>query len=118
MRREARNAYACRMLFDDFPRREHRDTLLRALKNALNTDLTIFTFAQLIDGLPTADVCFDKRFTGIFGDHIIDDMHEELCDGAMERAREMAADWGPPILKFIPLARSMYLPSASDQRVR
>lgn len=102
MRKEARNAYACRMTFTDFIPGEHRDTLLRAITNVLNTEVALFTFAELVDGLPTSADCFDRRIPGIWGPHIMDHTHEELCDGATDKAREMLADFDPSILKFSP----------------
>ena len=55
----------------------------------LSTELTLFTCAQVIDGLPTADVAWDQRYGGIFGDHIIDEAHGgSLCPGAMDKACE------------------------------
>lgn len=102
MRREALSAHERRMAFTEFAPGEHRDALLRAITNVLSTEVALFTFAQLVDGLPTADVCYDRRYHNIFGDHIIDEVHEELCEGAMDKAREMARDWDPSILKFSP----------------
>lgn len=34
----------------------HRDVFIRAMENMLATENAIFTFAQIIDGLPIADV--------------------------------------------------------------
>ncbi len=46
------------------------------------------TFAQIVDGLPIADVAYQRRFHGLDNDHPIED-HAELCGGVMERTREI-----------------------------
>ncbi|KAK0752992.1 hypothetical protein B0T18DRAFT_314652 [Schizothecium vesticola] len=79
----------------------HRDVLIRAINNVLATDEAILTYAQIIDGLPIADVAGDRRVTGIYGDHPIDD-HEELCPGALDKAREVSPQWDPATLAFSP----------------
>lgn len=79
----------------------HRDVLVRAINNVLATDEAVLTYAQIIDGLPIADVAFDRRVSGIYGDHPIDH-HEELCQGAMEKAREICPQWDPAMLAFSP----------------
>ncbi|KAI8668521.1 hypothetical protein NCS55_00878300 [Fusarium keratoplasticum] len=55
-----------------------------------------------MDGLPTGDVGFDRRYPSVFGEHPIDSDHEELCPGAMERAHEYYKQWNPKILMFDP----------------
>jgi hypothetical protein len=71
---------------------EHYKLFSRAVHNVLSTDLALFTFAQIVDGLPTAEVAADRRFpilSYLDNDyHPIDD-HLELCPGAMERTREI-----------------------------
>jgi len=79
----------------------HRDVLIRAINNVLATDEAILTYAQIIDGLPIADVADDRRVTGIYGNHPIDD-HEELCPGALDKAREVSPQWDPATLAFSP----------------
>lgn len=98
----AREAYASRVSFTSINSDLHREVLARAIKNVLSTELAVFTFAQIVDGLPTADVAWDRRYPGIFGDHIIDDVHAELCSGAMEKARELYENWDPTGLVFDP----------------
>ena len=50
----------------------HNRVFVRALNNVLATELAVFTFAQIIDGLPTADVGFDRRDHGLRGNHPLD----------------------------------------------
>ncbi|KAF7550020.1 hypothetical protein G7Z17_g5996 [Cylindrodendrum hubeiense] len=100
-REAAGYAHDQRIAFDNVKSECHHDTLDRAIRNILRTDLTIFTYAQIIDGLSTADVAWDRRLPGIFGNHIIDD-HEELCPEATDRALEFYETWDPSILRFDP----------------
>ncbi|KAM0425348.1 hypothetical protein ACHAPT_009404 [Fusarium lateritium] len=102
LRAAARSAYDHRMPFRNISSESHRTILDRAIKNVLSTELAQFTYAQIIDGLPTGDVAWDRRFPGIFGDHPIDEVHESLCPGAMEKAKEYYEQWDPEILLFDP----------------
>jgi len=79
----------------------HRDILIRAINNVLATELAISTYAQIIDGLPIADVAWDQRSPGLWGDHPLDG-HEELCPGALDKAREVCPQWDPVMLAFSP----------------
>ena len=101
LRGVARNAYENRVAFDAITSDHHREVLDQAIRNVLSTKLAKFTYAQIIDGLPTADVAWDRRLPGIMGEHIIDD-HETLCPGALEKAEKYHQTWDPKILKFDP----------------
>ena len=80
---------------------QRRDILVRAINNVLSTKEAIFTSAHIIDGLPTANVGWDRRSTGLWGDHPLD-AHEELCPGAMEKAQEVCPKWNLSMLRFNP----------------
>ncbi|KAK3984274.1 hypothetical protein QBC44DRAFT_301646 [Cladorrhinum sp. PSN332] len=80
---------------------EHRDILVRAINNVTSTEIALLTFAQIIDGLPIADVAFDKRSTGLWDGHPVDE-HEELCPGVMEKAREVCPQWKLDMMSFKP----------------
>lgn len=97
----ARTAYDSRLPFQSINSERHRQILDRAIRNVLSTELAQFTYAQIIDGLPIADVAWDRRLPGIMGEHIIDG-HETLCPGALEKAREYYKEWDPSSLKFDP----------------
>lgn len=97
----ARTAYDSRVPFNSITSERHRQILDRAIRNVLSTELAQFTYAQIIDGLPIADVAWDRRLPGIMGEHIIDD-HETLCPGALEKAQEYYQEWDPSSLKFDP----------------
>ncbi|KAK5993040.1 hypothetical protein PT974_06467 [Cladobotryum mycophilum] len=80
---------------------EHHAIFTRAINNVLSTELAVFTYAQIVDGLPTEDVAYDARYPGLFGEHPINE-HENLCPGAMEKARELCKAWKPEMLSFNP----------------
>jgi hypothetical protein len=73
----------------------------RAISNLLSTELVLFTFAQIIDGLPTADVAWDRRYPDLHGEHPIE-QHEDICPGVLDRARQFRRDFDPSILSFDP----------------
>ncbi|KAI8667602.1 hypothetical protein NCS56_00897300 [Fusarium sp. Ph1] len=72
LRRVARVAHEHRVPFGHIRSERHRNALDRAIKNVLSTELAQFTYAQIMDGLPTSDACFDRRYPGVFGEHPID----------------------------------------------
>lgn len=54
-----------------------------------STELALFTFVQIVDGLPTADIAWDRRYPGIdVDDHPIE-RYPELCPGVLDRTREI-----------------------------
>lgn len=83
--------------------REHEALFLRALNNVLATEFTILTFAQIIDGLPIANVAYDRVDECFWPEdgHPLEE-HEELCPGAMDKARELRKTWVPSSLVFNP----------------
>ena len=78
---------------------EHRQTLERAIRRILATELAEITYAQIIDGLPTGDVAYES-YNPIYGDHPINSAHDKLCPGMLEKARQFRADFQPDILTF------------------
>jgi hypothetical protein len=99
--RIARNAHDSRVPFGAIFSDHHRIVLNKAIRNVLSTELAIFTYAQIIDGLPIADVAWDRRLPGIMGEHVIDE-HETLCPGALENTQEYYENWQPSDLMFDP----------------
>jgi len=97
----AREARAARVPYKD-DGSSHHQIFRRAVSNVLSTELALFTFAQIVDGLPTADVAYDRRFPGLDGViHPIEE-HPDLCPGVMERTREIRDQFDPSILVFDP----------------
>lgn len=103
MRAKARAEHAARVS-PEMLDTKRRDMLARAINNVLATEDALFTYAQIIDGLPTADVGFDSRSPGLYGDHPLDE-HEELCPGAMDKAREVCPKWNLSMLAYNPDVR-------------
>ncbi|KAM0321320.1 hypothetical protein ACHAPQ_009488 [Fusarium lateritium] len=101
LRRLARNAHNSRVPFDTITSDHHRRALDKAIRNILSTELAMFTHVQIIDGLPIADVAWDRRLPGIMGEHIIDE-HETLCPGALEKTQEYYENWQPSRLMLDP----------------
>ncbi|KAJ4265274.1 hypothetical protein NW762_004559 [Fusarium torreyae] len=101
-------AFIQRVQFRNIHSEHHRIVLHRAIKNVLSTELAQLTYAQIIDGLPTGDVSWDRRSSGVFGDHPIDSGHDELCPGALERAQGYYEQWNSDILMFDPTAIANY----------
>lgn len=82
---------------------EHNQIFAHALGKVLNTDLALLTFAQIIDGLPITDVALDRVDECYWPEdgHPVED-HEELCPGALDKARELRKTWGSSMLRFSP----------------
>jgi hypothetical protein len=104
----AHQASAARVPYPD-DTSDHYQTFSRAVFNLLSTDLALFTFAQIVDGLPTTDVAWDRRLPGISDDDHPIEGHPSLCPGVMERTREIRDQVNLSILLFNPLV--CFLPS-------
>ncbi|KAK4442731.1 hypothetical protein QBC34DRAFT_363206 [Podospora aff. communis PSN243] len=101
LREHALAAQSVRVAPDTMVDGEHQAVLVRAIGNVLAAEEAVFTFAQIIDGLPTADVAWDRLTHHLTGDHPLDE-HEELCPGAMDKARELCGRWRTEMLAFDP----------------
>jgi len=86
--------------------KEHRSVLVRAITRVLSTNIAEITYAQIVDGLPLAEVAQDtSRGAGIHDDHPLHDAHTKLCDGVFEQTRDFRDNFDPSILKFNPTVR-------------
>lgn len=73
-----------------------------AFNRILNSETARQTYAQIIDGLPIADVAWDRRSPGIFGyEHPIEE-HNELCPGAAEKTSAFIQEFDVNSLLFDP----------------
>ncbi|KAI5865862.1 hypothetical protein GGS23DRAFT_357446 [Durotheca rogersii] len=84
-----------RLSFANLGEGPHRDILTRAIRNVLSTDIAEITLAQIVDGLPLSEVERDA-YTGsgyLCGDHPLHKTHKQLCPGALEKARQLYADF-------------------------
>ncbi|KAK5655519.1 hypothetical protein OQA88_5790 [Cercophora sp. LCS_1] len=77
---------------------EHRHVFSRAILAVLDTEEAIFTYAQILDGLPTAATFIDSR-AGLDRDHPLR-QHTQLCPGALEKAQEYRRSFNPNVLSF------------------
>ncbi|KAH6618319.1 hypothetical protein B0J18DRAFT_276029 [Chaetomium sp. MPI-SDFR-AT-0129] len=69
---------------------EHRRLLVRALDRILSTEIAEVTYAQIVDGLPIANVIWDSREPPYDRHPILaDDVHEDICPGILEKTREL-----------------------------
>ena len=79
----------------------HYDAFNTALANVLHTEIAERTYAEIVDGIPTADTWSAYRGWR----HDIIDAHHELCPGTLETARHHRNDLRPENLSFNPSVR-------------
>lgn len=70
----------------------HRDALSLAVRNVLQTELALVTYAQILDGLPTCPPVWDHFTNKYHYLHPVND-HKNLCPGSLERAEEFRANF-------------------------
>lgn len=69
----------------------HSEALERALRRILSTDVAEFTYAQIVDGLPTEESLHEFQSPRP-GHPVVGLGHRKLCDGALEKARKFRTD--------------------------
>jgi len=69
----------------------HRDVLLRAIANVLSSPIAKQTYAQIVDGLPLANVALDLYTGSLCHGHPLLDEHKELCPGVAEEAQKLCS---------------------------
>ncbi|RSL58342.1 hypothetical protein CEP53_006170 [Fusarium sp. AF-6] len=79
---------------------DHVELFTRGITRVLSTEISEITYAQIIDGLPLSDVVKDTESGGPPDGHPINDSHQELCPGVLEKIREFRKDFDPQILEF------------------
>ncbi|KAG8162147.1 hypothetical protein KVR01_007912 [Diaporthe batatas] len=84
------------------------DIFHRALSRTLGSELAIETFAQIVDGLPTADIAWDKRYPFIFGDTHPIEAHVTICPGVEEKTRTYLQQYDLHSLLFDPQVVQQY----------
>lgn len=87
---------------------EHLDAFKRAMTNLLSTPLAEFTYAQIIDGMPTRDT-YAREHSHLDGVPAMD--HHEICPGIMEKTRAFRSEFDIFSLKFEPKVVQNYQPS-------
>ncbi|KAJ0337733.1 hypothetical protein COL922a_006430 [Colletotrichum nupharicola] len=79
---------------------DHRDTFTRALWNVLGTEVAEITFAQIVDGLPLAEVAQDSGNGSLPNEHPIHDLHRQLCPGVIEKTHEFRDKFDPGTIQI------------------
>jgi hypothetical protein len=67
---------------------EHRDAYSRAVQAILATKLAEITMAQLVDGLPRAEIAWQAQGSFLTRGHPLTD-HEELCEGVLIKTQSL-----------------------------
>lgn len=70
---------------------DHYEAFLTALTNILQTKIAEHTYAEIIDGIPTADTWYAYRGFR----HDIIEGHCDLCPGVLDTARQFRTDLNP-----------------------
>ncbi|KAF4438872.1 hypothetical protein F53441_12693 [Fusarium austroafricanum] len=78
----------------------HRDAVARAIIRILDTEIAETTYAQIVDGLPLADVAADSSDGGPPRDHPIHKVHKSLCEGVLGKVKEFRDQFDALILNF------------------
>lgn len=76
------------ILLDD----SHNSALRRAISNVVHTNLAIATYAQIIDGLSTEDVAWDRSRHKLRAAHPLSD-HVALCSEILDKLNAIKADF-------------------------
>lgn len=79
---------------------EHRDVLLRVIRNVLSTSSVEVTYAQIIDGAPLSEVYSDIYGPAFPLKHPVKTEHLQLCPGVLERTRQIRDSFDLKELKF------------------
>lgn len=85
---------------------DHREVLDRAVARILSTNIAEVTYAQIVDGLPIADVAYDSAAGGPYDWHPINDVYTQLCPGMLDKIREFRDGFRPEVLQFDSRVRS------------
>lgn len=78
----------------------HRELLERGISRVLTTNIAEITYAQIIDGLPLAEVANDTGQSKPQGRHPINEAHKHLCPGVLDKTQEFRDKFSPTILHY------------------
>lgn len=81
---------------------DHLNIFHRAVLRVHGSELAIDTFAQIVNGLPIADVAWDKRHPSIFGDDHPNEAHASLCPGVKDKTSAYLEQYDLHSLVFDP----------------
>ncbi len=69
----------------------HREILIRAIANVLSTPIAKQTYAQIVDGLPLADVAWDRYGGCLCYEHPLLREHKELCPDVADETERLCS---------------------------
>ncbi|KAK4204302.1 hypothetical protein QBC40DRAFT_293050 [Triangularia verruculosa] len=95
----------------------HRDILTRAISRLLATDIAKITFAQILDGLPTAEVGDDCSDGELPDGHPLREKHRDLCPGVLDKLSEFRDSFQPESLEIDTGLLHSYQTSSPGSRV-
>lgn len=78
---------------------EHLASLKQAMTNILSLPLAEFTYAQIVDGMPTTDIYRRDHWLDQ-EDAVLPVDHQDLCPGTLEKTRALHAEFDIMSLKF------------------
>ncbi|KAI8711170.1 hypothetical protein NCS52_01492600 [Fusarium sp. LHS14.1] len=93
----------------------HRRIFANAIMKVLATDLAEFTYAQILDGLPT-EKSVRTGFHFMHDQPVFTLPHENICEGYLDKARKFRARFDASELSFEPLGQNpprYYIPPAT-----
>ncbi|KAM0245933.1 hypothetical protein ACHAP5_005084 [Fusarium lateritium] len=81
---------------------DRRQILDQAIRNVLGTEVALFTYAQILDGLPTEQSLSDSTgvYTGCEDHPVLTLQHKEICPGFVEKALDFRAQFDISVLEF------------------
>lgn len=81
----------------------HSSIFRRAIVNVLAADIAFETYAQIIDGIPVADVAWDlnPRSRRLYDAHPVNG-HTELCSAALDKTVKFRNEFDPSTLELKP----------------
>ncbi len=74
-------------------RTPHREVLARAVANILSSSAAKQTYAQIVDGLPLADVAWDRHAGCLCLHHPLLNEHKELCSSVAEETEGLLSSF-------------------------
>ncbi|KAM5373902.1 hypothetical protein ACJZ2D_006731 [Fusarium nematophilum] len=80
---------------------QHREIFTRAVSNALSSPISELTYAQIIDGSPLSNVAMDAYEGLVCPGHPLVEVHQELSDGVLDKAREIRSNFDATAINSI-----------------
>lgn len=77
----------------------HVQALSQAVSAVIETDIAEFTFAQILDGLPTVETYLDRYYGSLLLVHPLR-KHTELCPGVKESLARIRSTLDLSVLNF------------------